>query len=367
MTTELSGRAPAPATPVPDEVAARLDAPAARAQVDPADALGDVEGAPERWRAAGELPLPPLDLSGSRAVVIAGVGGSGVAGDVVAALASAEVSVPVTVHKTDRVPRWIGAGVTVVCCSYSGRTAETLAVARAADDAGAHVITLSSGGPLAELAADRGLTAVRVPGGPPPRHALGWLVVPLLRLLGVGGCLDEAVAGMRRVVDAWDRDVPLERNPGKQLAASLAGGCVPVVFGGPDLAAVAAARLKTQLNENAKLPAHAAALPELAHHEIMGWEGPGPLDGAARLVWMRDPAGEPADVAASIERIDALLASRVGGSQRLDGHGDAPESRLATLLAQADLVSVYTALARGIDPSPIAAIDALKRGTSHAG
>jgi glucose/mannose-6-phosphate isomerase len=352
--------APSPA------VGARLDDPAARARTDPADALGDVERTPELWKTARDVALPAVDLSQVRLAVVAGVGGSGVAADVVAALAAQRAAVPVITHKRGTLPSWVGPGVLVVACSHSGGTTEVRAVAAAAADAGAQVVTLSAGGPLAALAAERRLPAVVVPGGPPPRHALASLVVPLLRLLGLDGALDEAVDRLDQRAGALGREVPVDDNPAKQLGAALADGRVPVVFGGPDLAAVVAARLKTQLNENAKLPVLAGALPDLAHHEVMGWERPGPLDERVRLVWVRDPLAEEDGAcgspppASAIAEVSRLLARRGAPVTELTAEGESRIERLATLLLGVDLVSVYAALARGVDPSPIATIDALK-------
>lgn len=352
----------------PEPAAARLDDAAARAATDPDDALGDVEHTAEAWKTVRDVPMPPVDLSAVRLVVIAGVGGSGVAGDVVATLAAHGSSVPVLTCKHGVLPGWVGPGVLVVACSHSGRTAEARAAAVAADDAGAQVATISAGGPLASLAADRGWPAVQVPGGPPPRHALGSLVVPLLRLLGLDADLDETVDHLGRLAGALGRDVPSDRNPAKQLGARLADGRLPVVFGGSGLAAVAAGRLKTQLNENAKLPVIAGALPDLAHHEVMGWERAGPLDGRVRLVWVRDHAQERADGAPgsptharAVAEVTELFGRRGAPVDELAAEGDAPLTRLATLVLRADLVSVYAALARGVDPSPIAAIERLKR------
>lgn len=339
-----------------EAVRARLDDADARAAVDVDDALGDVEGAAERWKTARDLPLPPLDLAGARLVVVAGVGGSGVAGDVAAALACRRGAVPVVVHKHGTLPGWVGPGVVVLACSHSGRTAETRAIAAAALDAGAQVVTISAGGPLADFATAQGLPVVRVPAGPPPRHALGSLLVPQLRLLGLDADLDEAIDRLGQQLGACGRDVPAVRNPAKQLGAALADGRLPVVFGGDALAAVAAHRLKTQLNENAKLPALVGALPDLAHHEVMGWERPGPLDDRVRLVWVRDRV-EPH----AVTQVTDLLTGRGARVAEVVAEGTAPLARLATLLVRADFVSVYTALARGVDPSPIATIERLKQ------
>lgn len=338
-----------------------LDEPASFAALDPLDALADVEGTPAQWAAARERSTVRLDLADVDVIVVTGMGGSGIAGDVVAAIAAPQLGVPVLTLKGYDLPAFAGPRTLVVACSHSGNTEETLAVVVAARAAGTQRFSVTSGGRLLAACRDEGSPHVVIPGGGQPRHALGWLAVPVLVALGLDGGLDEALAVLGDLVAACRRDVPAADNPAKQLALRLASGSVPVAWGGRGLGAVAAYRMKCQLNENAKLPAWASELPELDHNEVVGLSGASPLDGAVGLVLLRDPEGEGPRTAARFGVSEELVRDRCAWIAEVDARGTSPLARLASLLLLVDLATVYTALETGVDPSPIHAIDTLKQ------
>ncbi|MGH8903359.1 MAG: bifunctional phosphoglucose/phosphomannose isomerase [Egibacteraceae bacterium] len=337
-----------------------LDEPHRFAEVDPLDALGDVEGTAAQWLQAQTYAGSPVDLRGLDAVLMAGMGGSGITGDLVAALAADQLDLPIVVQKGYRLPRWAGRRTLVVAVSYSGQTEETLSVVAEAIVRGCRVLAVASGGDLDRIADEHGLDRVTVPGGGMPRHSLGKLAVPALVALGLDEGLDEVTAVQLRLTAACGRDVPTDANPAKRLAVTIASGGRVAAYGGAGLPAVAARRLKCQLNENAKLPAFFAVVPELCHNEIVGWEGGTPLAGDG-IVWLRDPTGEHPQVGRRITVMDRLIAERVAWTAEVTASGHTPVARLASLLLMADLVSVYTAIVLDRDPTPITSIDTLKR------
>jgi glucose/mannose-6-phosphate isomerase len=336
-----------------------LDDPDLRAATYPSDVLGDVERTPEQWRQAAKRATIRLDLDGVEQVVVAGVGGSGVAGDVAAALARDRLRLPVLLCKGYRVPGWVGPGALLVAVSYSGGTEETRAAVHEALTRGARVMVITSGGPLQEIAEAHGLPLVQAPkGAPAPRHSLGWLAVPLLGALGLADGLDEALDVLETCAEELGRDVPSADNPAKRLGMRLAKTELAAVYGTEGLAEVAALRLRAQLGENAKMAAVSAVVPELCHNDIVGWEGdPAPERG---VIWIRDPADEHLHNALRVERLEGILAGRAAWSATLLPAGSSPLARLASLVLQADFVSVYAAIARGVDPAPIRLIDQLK-------
>lgn len=338
-----------------------LDEPHRFAEIDPLDALADVEGTATQWRQARTYASRPVDLSGLHAVVMAGMGGSGITGDLVAALAADRLDLPIAVQKGYGLPQWAGSHTLVIAVSYSGETEETLSVVAEAIARGCRMLAISSGGELARIAAERGFDHVIVPGGGMPRHNLGKLAVPALAALGLDEGLDEATAVQCQLAAAWGRGVPTAANPAKRLAAMIASSAYTVVYGGEGLPAVAASRLKCQLNENAKLPAFFAVVPELCHNEIVGWQGGSPPATDAGIVWFRDPAGEHPNVARRITLVDEIIAQTVAWTTPLTAIGRTPLARVTSLLLMADLVGVYTAIALDCDPTPITSIDTLKR------
>ena len=339
-----------------------LDAPAGYSACDTADALADVEATAQQWREAAAAAPEPLDLDEVDTVVVSGMGGSGVAGDVLWALSLQDYPRPVVVHKGYGMPGFVARRTLVISFSHSGSTEETLSGFAEAGRRGAVRLAVTGGGPLAEQAASAGVRVAALPSGTrPPRHSLGSLLVPALVALGLDDGLDEALEVLDAVAAAQSRDVPTADNPAKQLAARIAGqGLVPLAWGGRGIGAVAAYRLKCQLNENAKLPALYAELPEADHNDVVGWEQPSVLRGTTALIELRDPAGEHPRIARRLEITAELLAPSVAVHGVIESTGSSPLARMASLFLQGDLLSVYTALAADRDPTPIASIDRLK-------
>jgi glucose/mannose-6-phosphate isomerase len=201
-----------------------------------------------------------------------------------------------------------------------------------------------------------------------PRAALGYLALGAIGALEAVGLappakaeLDETVHELETLVAQLGPAVPSGINPAKQLAEEI-GERVPVIWGAEGVGAVAAARWKTQCNENAKLPAFAAALPELDHNEVVGWSqdrGHGYF-----LVVLRHE-GEHPDVRARFP-LSTAIAERAGvRSREVWGRGRFALARLLSLIVTGDFTATYLGLARGVDPTPIEAIVTLKRALAE--
>ena len=340
-----------------------LDSHQHYASVDPADALRDVEGTAGQWAEAATLGPGPLNLSRYDAVVVSGMGGSGIAGDMIWALGLADFDLPIVLHKGYGVPGFTDASTLVVVLSHSGATEETLSAFEDAGHKGADRLVVTSGEHLASRARAEGAHVALVPGGArPPRHSLGVLLVPALVALGLDDGLNEAVAVLESLAAGIGRTVPTASNPAKQIADRLADKVMPLAWGGRGIGSVAAYRLKCQLNENAKLPSAHAELPEAGHNDVVGWEHPSVLVDAAAVIALRDPKGEHPRVQRRFELMTELIADRLAWSAEIVASGEAPLARAASLIFSADMVSIYTALALDRDPTPITAIDTLKQG-----
>ncbi len=341
----------------------------------PLDSLGFVDAVaslPEQLAdahaAAAELDLgglgrePAIDH-----VVVAGMGGSGVAGDILRAV-GVTLPVPVITVKQHELPRFVGPGTLVFAVSYSGDTAETLAMADDAIAAGAPLVTVSSGGALAELARTHGLVHAPCPQGLQPRAALGALVAPLLVTLErVGllpGALDElanAVVQLERRRAACNPAVSGAANPARELAREI-GRTIPLVYGSGLLGGVAAYRFKTDMNENAKAPAFWSSFPELDHNEIAGWGQHGDVTRQVfTLVTLRHdfesgPSG--ARIAATIEILEEVFAHVL----EVTAEGEGRLAQLLDLVYLGTWASTYLALDNDVDPGPVDAIARLKKG-----
>ncbi len=337
--------------------------------VDSLDMWGATAALPEQMEAAIDRALD-ADLGGLAArgpfssVVVCGMGGSGIAGDVLAALASPRSSVPVQVVKGYRLPECVGASTVVFAVSCSGGTEETLAAAEDARARRAQVVAVSGPGPLAEAAASAGWPLVPVPGSiPQPRAGFGALSVPLLVVLerlavlaGMEGLLRDAV----RVVGER-RDALVERGSTAQELARRIGRTIPLVHGTPGPTGVAAMRWKTQVNENAKSPAFFSLQPELSHNEVAGWGQHGDVTRQAITVVVLRHSAEHPRVARRIELVEHLMAEVVANvlDVRTDAASDV--AALFDLVLLGDFVSLHLAAAEGVDPGPVPVLSELKQ------
>ncbi|MBI3997996.1 MAG: bifunctional phosphoglucose/phosphomannose isomerase [Armatimonadetes bacterium] len=316
----------------------------------------------EGWLAAADIPLPPRRPG---VVVVAGLGGSGIGGDLLRALLAPYSPIPIVVVKDTRLPAFVGPETLLFASSYSGNTEETLALHGAARRSGAWIVAITSGGTLARRARAEGHPVVTVPAGLPPRAALPHLLMPMLRVtasLGLGGPTDSDVrataALLRDLAGRLGPAVPVPENPAKRLASRLHGH-VPVVYAATPTTAPVAYRWKTQLNENAKVFALWNAFPELSHNEVVGWEGV-QAAGAPFVVILRDEDDGPR-AAREVEAAKAVSLSRARGVEEVWSQGMGLLTRLMSLVLFGDFVSAYLAVLRGIDPTPIQRITEMKR------
>jgi len=326
-----------------------------------------------------------------RAVVVTGMGGSGIASGVTAAVAGRTCPVPVVAHGGHRLPGWVGGLDLVVAVSCSGETEETLAATDEALRRGARVVTVGAvGSSLAARAQDG--RAVHLPvdaHGRMPRANLWGLAVPVLLVMDALGLAAVSRADLGDVADQLDETsercgpgADSSQNPAKQVALQLAGS-LPYVWGASEVATVAAGRFAAQLAENAKYPAVPGQLTEVHHNQVVVMAGRfGALAAEQDADIFRDrvedpvPGGDPPrmrllllrdtdEVPEVSSRADATipLAERYevpAGQMRAEGEN--PVARLASLIAPLDFASVYLALLQGIDPTPIEPIVVLKSG-----
>jgi glucose/mannose-6-phosphate isomerase len=336
--------------------------------------LDSVRGLPEQLAAAHEqasmvldrATLPnPADVDH---VVVLGMGGSGIAGDVLRAVASS-LPVPVIVLKQIRTPAFVGPRTLAFALSYSGNTEETLAMAEGALDAGARLVAVTAGGELAALAAAR--HALHIPCRPDygmPRAAIGALVAPLfvtlfhLGLLPQGhALLIEAQAQLKQRRDQCAPSVEGSANPAREIARRI-GGSIPLIYGGGALGAVAAYRWKCDINENAKAPAFDAAYPELDHNEICGWGQHGDITRQLITLVSLRHGFEHDRLSAQIDRTTGLIEEAVQQVIEVTAEGQGRLAELLDLMYLGDWVSCYLALDHDVDPGPIDAITQLKAG-----
>lgn len=334
--------------------------------------LEAVDGLPEQLarahEAAAAIDVAPLRAAGDiDNIVVLGMGGSGIAGDVVAAVANAALPVPVVVLKQYRTPAFVGPRTLAFALSYSGDTEETVAGATGAADAGARLVTVSRGGTLAELTAARGGLHFPCPAEiPVPRAALGALLAPLFVVLfrlgllpGAHAWLEEAQEQLVARRARCGPQVEGAANPAREIARRI-GTTIPLFYGGGALGAVAAMRWKFDVNENAKAPAFWSAYPELDHHEICGWGQHGDVTRQVfTLVELRHGFEHP-QVARRFEATRAIIEETLVQVLEVQAAGEGRLAQLLDLMYTGDWASCYLALDHDVDPGPIDAIARLK-------
>jgi glucose/mannose-6-phosphate isomerase len=301
-------------------------------------------------------------------VVVLGMGGSGIAGDVLIATAAPFMPVPVVVVKGYTAPAFVDEHSLVFAISFSGNTEETIEAASEAAVQGARMVVVTSGGQLGKLASSWGAPVVEVPDTiPQPRAALGAVAIPPLVVLeevglfpGAGGWIDQAVVQLKRRRDALVAD----RNGAADLARRI-GRTIPLVHSSGSIGTAAAQRWKTQVNENANAPAFWAVHPELCHNEIQGWGQHGDLTRQAiTVVNLRHDAEHP-QVARRFEVVAELMDEVVAGIHEVQAEGEGDLAQLLDLILFGDFVALHLAYQEGIDPGPVPALVDLKRRLSE--
>jgi len=334
--------------------------------------LAAVRGLPEQLtaahEAASELRAEHLpDASTIRNIVVLGMGGSGIAGDVIAAAFNDELPVPCTVLKQYRAPAFVGPGTLAFAVSYSGDTEETVSMASAAADCGATLVAISEGGALAELANARGALHVPCPPGYLPRAALGALVAPLAVVLfrigfapGAHALLVRAQQQLACRRDECEPAVQGAANPAREIARRI-GRTIPLVYGGGALGAVAAYRWKCDINENAKAPAFWNAYPELDHNEICAWGQHGDVTRQLMSVVELRHGFEHPQLQRRFAITREIIEEAVHQVLCVEAEGEGRLAQLLDLMYVGDWVSCYMALDNDVDPGPIDAIFELKQ------
>jgi glucose/mannose-6-phosphate isomerase len=344
-----------------------LDDDAARARLDPGGMGEAVRGLPEQcadaWRAAPALDLPP-DYREIDRIVILGMGGSAIGGDVFRRLLAGECATPVLNQRGYDLPPYVDARTLLVASSFSGDTEETVSAFRQGLATPAKKLAITTGGQLLTAARANGVPAYVFSFRGEPRAAFGHGLMPLLAVAealgltqGIERDVEEAVSAMAALRSRIGEDVPLSENAAKRLAVRLAGR-LPVVFGA-DLLTEVAHRWKTQLNESAKVWAFYEELPEANHNALVSLSLPEPVARLAVAVYLRSPSLHPR-VELHYEYHMRALAQASVEHAAVSAEGKSALAQALTAVLTGDYVSYYLALLNGVDPTPTANIDALK-------
>lgn len=338
-------------------------------KIDKEGMLKAVEDFPKQFEEAislaEETPLN-IDLPPLNSILILGMGGSGISGDIIKNLLEDELNLPIFVNKGYFLPRFVNEGTLVFAVSYSGETEETLSGFGQVLGRGAPIISVSTGGTLAKKTLEAGLPWVKIPEGLQPRAALGYLVIPILVLLERLGLIkdktkerEEALKILQIQKEKFHRQKALEENRA-QLWAMKLGSKLPIVYGSEGITGVAAFRWKCQFNETSKTPSFWHIFPELNHNETVGWELLKDITQNFSLILLRDK-DEPERVKKRIKITWELIEKQFGEVLEVFAEGRSKLAKVFSLIYFGDFVSTYLAILNGVDPTPVEKVQILKK------
>lgn len=341
---------------------------------DPENMLGHIDGLPDQlqsaWELGAKLPLPPWE--GIKQVVVAGLGGSAIGGDLMRAYVEPNCRVPVILHRDYGLPAWASGAQTLVCTSsHSGNTEETLTAFEAAKARGCSILAVTTGGALADLAQGAGMPVWRFEHRGQPRTAVGYSFGLLLAALARLDLIPDPAAEVQDALDAmrlqqeqFKGDVPDVNNPAKRMAGQLVDRWVAVI--GAEILAPVARRWKGQISEVAKAWGQFEELPEADHNTLAGIFHPETNLNNLMAIFLRAPNNHPRN-RLRINLTKRTLMLQGIGTDFIDAVGETRLANQWTCLHFGDYVSYYLAMAYREDPTPIESIQGFKREMAEAG
>ncbi|MDD5454791.1 MAG: bifunctional phosphoglucose/phosphomannose isomerase [Candidatus Ratteibacteria bacterium] len=312
------------------------------------------------------VKLPP-EYKEAKNIVISGMGGSSVGGDLLKNFLRDRIKLPLVVNRSYTLPSWVNKDTLLVCVSYSGNTEETLNTYKIGMEKGCKLVVISSGGELTNLAKKDSVPTVLITDNKiPPRVAFSYLFFPqlfILRMLGFIKIEDkeltETIQTLENLRKELDINVPKNENSAKKIAEEIYK-TIPLIYTTSDYMEAVGIRWKTQINENSKWPAYSVFFPELDHNEIMGWEGHDTSIAGFSLILLKDK-GESERMIKRINITCSLIEEKLAQIIEVYSKGDGLLARMLSLLYIGDYVSFYLAMLNGVEPIEVKSIMTLKR------
>ena len=324
----------------------------------------------QAWQEAKRTEVPG-DWRDCTEVIVAGMGGSAIAGDLVSDLAGPSSGLPIRIVRDFRIPGLLNGekpGQLIVACSFSGETEETIAMFDQARSAGVAMAAITGGGTLAQRAAQAGIPTMTVDAPGEPRSAVGYNLMLLASLLDRMGVLsvsdkevDDAATSAESMVSQVGIEVPTKDNQAKLLAKDLIGRLV-LIYGGGNLSGMAL-RWKSQINENGKSWAFAELLPELLHNSVESFPS-GPEIRQRTTALLLKPHHTTPELGRRYEVLGKILDSAGIENSMFTGPPGGPLAQSLSMTVLGDYISYYMGLLNGINPSETPNIDISKEELS---
>lgn len=339
--------------------------------IDSQNMWGFLEKFPDQWKEARALTEDvefTFDRDRIRTICFVGMGGSAIGADLIRAYCYYSSPYPMQILRHYEIPRWVDENTLVVGCSYSGNTEETLTALDKAREKGAQAIAVTSGGTLMLKAAKEGFDYIKIPGGLPPRAALGYSFMPLFRLCQYLGLTDEDGQALQETYQLLTEQNGLFANPEDNEALSLAeklNDTLPIIYSDATILEPVNLRWREQFEESAKTLAYGNTLPEMTHNEIVGWERIVHLTGRLSVIMLIDNEDNER-VKQRMKIVEELIEDQAASLHIFESRGKSKLARMFSLIQLADWTCFYLAILNKINPTPVAKIDLLKSKLAEA-
>jgi glucose/mannose-6-phosphate isomerase len=305
-----------------------------------------------------------LNLKGVQNVLLTGLGGSAIGGDLLRSYLADELKIPFSVNRHYVLPEFVGKSTLVIVSSYSGNTEETISAYKDAVKRKARILCISTGGEVAKMAKKLRHPWIQIPPGLSPRAALAYSFFPILVVLGKLRLIKLKDRDIRETIQLLKRKASIYRNPDSpensplKLAEALKGR-LPVVYSPTEHLDAINVRWRGQFAENSKQLSSGHVLPEMNHNELVGWKVLVELMKQMHVIFLKD-SGTHKRVAIREEITKNIIAKYAGGMTEIESEGKSLLARMFSLIHFGDWVSLYLAILNNEDPEPVAVINFLK-------
>jgi len=321
----------------------------------------------EALKIAFDWKVTPEDFADAKNIVIIGMGGSAIGGDLVRSYLSSKLLIPFEICRNYRLPEYVDDETLVIVSSYSGNTEETLSALDDSLQRKAMIASISTGGLLEDVAGINDMPLLKLPTGLQPRAALGYSFVPILvffekvgMIKGVKKEIEVAIKRLKEIREKYIEDTPVLSNPAKRMAERMHKK-IAVIYGGPEWTGVVAVRWKGQICENGKNMAFANQFPEACHNELVGWSAPvKEHQEQLMVVMLRDMSDHP-KIRKRMNIVKEIIERHEIEVVDVHSMGDEPMERMFSLIQLGDFVSYYLAIINEVDPTPVELIESLKK------
>ncbi len=314
-----------------------------------------------------KFDLSPLKNKKFTNVLVTGLGGSAISGDLLQNFLRDELKLPFIVNRNYSLPAFAGAETLLIVSSYSGNTEETISVFQQGIDKNCNIVCISTGGKVEAISNEKNIPLVKVQKGFQPRYALGLGFFSLLKIFQELNLIPDQNEIVNKIISLWKKkgvEFSAENNSAINTAESLIG-YVPVIYSAADMTSAVGYRLKSQFNENSKLHAFHNIIPEQNHNEIVGWESFNDSQFQAKLINILDKDYHP-QVSKRFKIVSELVAAKKLEIINLTSDEDELKLRIMDLVYLGDWISYYLAVMRGYDPTEIDNINYLKNNLNNA-